>query len=330
MADLTLSERLVDLSSEPRAVVDLWGDVYDALYQNCTDAPALRAAAGLSSEATRLSLTWMGTGQAEALAQFVDALQTAMVEKGATDPLADVVPAARFAARFHGLARVAQTYRKTNNAARHVGALAGSRRETWRQVVQWAYHRGAPFTVAELRAGGFYEHRRSSANEALTELEAHGLVEQESGRYTLSWAGRSACRAHWGESEIDQSAQRSGEYARALEDAHRSLQQAVDRVNELEREMEGLQKDLNALKAEQVERATKAAAVKLQGVSTRGWESSLLSIDDALLDGSQELVWDSHFSYDRTIGRLQVPDYLKNDGATARAHPHHMKATLRF
>ena len=330
MADLTLSERLVDLSSEPRVVVDLWRDVYDALHRDGTDAPALRAAAGLSSEATRLSLTWMGTGQADALAQFVDALQAAMVEKDATDPLADVVPAARFAARFHGLARVAQTYRKTNNAARHVGALAGSRRETWRRVVRWAYHRGAPFTVAELRAAGFYERRRSSANEALTELEAHGLVEQEDGRYSLSWEGRSACRAHWGEDEIDRSAQRPGEHARALEDAHRSLKLAVDRANKLEREMDALQRKFDALKAEQAERAMQSVAVRVSALPVRDWIYPFQLLDDALLGDPQELVWDSHLSYDRTIGRVQIPEYLKNEGATSNAPPHHVRETSRF
>lgn len=206
MPDLSLADRVVGLEPHPDAIADLFVSLYDALRSDGEDPDARRAAAGFSSEATRIVLNWMGRGESAHLSTLTDRLRRVLAERDATDPLRDVAPAARLAARVHDLARTAEVYRKSNNAARHVAALAGARRETWREVVKWAYAHGQPFSVADLKRGGFYERRRATAYEALDRLTEAGLLAKDAASdpalFSLTWEGRSACRALWSLEEI--------------------------------------------------------------------------------------------------------------------------------
>jgi DNA-binding PadR family transcriptional regulator len=206
MSDTSLSERLQTLDAQPEAIVDLWRAVYDALATDGSDAEALRVAKGLSVEATRFTLTWMGHGRTDVLDRLTASLQEALASRDVMAPLTDVPSPNRLAARFYDLARVIGIYQRTNNAARHVGALAGERRRIWREVLRWAYPRREGFSVSDLTGAGFYSANRTSAYSALNRLVEEGLLfkneVRDSATFTLSWDGRSACQALWGIEEL--------------------------------------------------------------------------------------------------------------------------------
>jgi hypothetical protein len=229
---MTLSEQILHLEPTPSAAAGMAGVVMEALR---SDSTSEATADSLIHESTRLALNWMGTGDRSSLNAYLESLRSALAE-------AEVAPALlsglsgheRLAVKLLELGRVVSVYLRSNNAAREVGALGGARRAVWRDVMGWACGLAGPFTPSDVREAGFYARRRASANEALEAMVEEGLLARQdvdgNVTYTVTWAGRDACRAVIGNEDVGHVGELGLERAEldALRDTLEAERQVVD------------------------------------------------------------------------------------------------------
>lgn len=191
---MDLSRIVLSLRSEPRTVGDSLEQLLTALEDGRVDERT--TAEGYLREVARLTINWMARSEENALREAHQRIEAVFATLGPAHPanhhLSDAV---WVALQVRGISLMISTYLRTDNLAKSLGFLAGRRRESWRRALEKISELRRAVTASELVDERLFDHSRTASN-ALTQLSAHGLVENVSssgtGRYVLTWAGESA------------------------------------------------------------------------------------------------------------------------------------------